>query len=641
MHSRHVILRKLTGSELGWFAEPRRRGKAKGRQRGINFNAADLLRIFPAAAVASGNIPVLSRRLSDGQTQQRSIRRQQKNWRLVGPKVSGNGLELVDEGDFFWAEIDTEGNPPYPLVWDVVTRAGDAKGHERIAQEFSSFLTAAMASWPLVDPVARHLLEIAGSGEHEITEPTAKAVPGEDAREKSIEPSQLPSRPLPPPPKPRARRKRIEDRLYRPQILAEIVKVGMGLSAEAQAEFIDALDTLSAELRNQLIDLGSIRKVEINHGRAWSEVKGRRIGFIDGGMANVAGVGAAPLAMRVGSYIVIPGERGAEREAFDFEIQLVDDLYVPAADGGGVYEDYFEDVAKLRDAARICCETAGMLALALRAHPPDILMLHGPLVNPVSPYALGTPGDPDAFPNFTPETIRKLLPGDTQLRSGREANFVSVYLAQLNRLKSVKATVCGVVERASISAPGPLIRTLLDKLYSEDRIDAATRKTFLDKIARHRLTDSVLFECVLDEGEYVEPLELDKQGPDSKIPVAWAPEISAYPKPLTTYVKSHVETMPVRVESFPPGPLTHEQLMRLVVHMSRLLPRYAFPVGLDIVDKHAKVPEWMSRQMDAMLSAQLLRKAMETGNAATIRAVRRLLSANKRDWLFRPDFRRG
>jgi hypothetical protein len=80
--------------------------------------------------------------------------------------------------------------------------------------------------------------------------------------------------------------------------------------------------------------------------------------------------------------------------------------------------------------------------------------------------------------------------------------------------------------------------------------------------------------------------------------------------------------------------------MDLIVHMSRLLPRYSFPVGLDIVDKHAKVPEWMSRQLGVMLSAQLMRKAMDTGNPSAIRLVRRVLSTNPRDWLFRPDFRR-
>jgi hypothetical protein len=157
----------------------------------------------------------------------------------------------------------------------------------------------------------------------------------------------------------------------------------------------------------------------------------------------------------------------------------------------------------------------------------------------------------------------------------------------------------------------------------------------------YRLTDSLIFECILDEGEYVDPVEMDKQGPDHKIPVAWAPEIKSYPKPLTTYVKTSAESMPIRVEFFPSDSLSHPELVKLIVHMSRLLPRYSFPVGLDIVDKHAKVPEWMSKQMNVMLSAQLMRKAMDSGNAVAIRMVKRMLSTNTRDWLFRPGFRKG
>jgi hypothetical protein len=36
------------------------------------------------------------------------------------------------------------------------------------------------------------------------------------------------------------------------------------------------------------------------------------------------------------------------------------------------------------------------------------------------------------------------------------------------------------------------------------------------------------------------------------------------------------------------------QLVMAKVHQyARLLPNYAFPVGLDVVDKFAKVPKWM------------------------------------------------
>ena len=153
--------------------------------------------------------------------------------------------------------------------------------------------------------------------------------------------------------------------------------------------------------------------------------------------------------------------------------------------------------------------------------------------------------------------------------------------------------------------------TLINNLIADSRIDSQTARRFEESFRHFRLTDSVLFECVLEEGEYLKPVEIDKQGPDSKIPEHWKYEIKEYPQPLTTYVKPSKETLPVRVETFnKSGMIDFEKLIVLIVHTSRLLPRYCFPVGLDIVDKHAKIPQWMSKQVGTLLSTQLMRKAM-------------------------------
>lgn len=639
-----LILRKLTGSELGWFAAPRKQGKAKGRQRGINFNSSDMLQMFPTFVPHKKQIPILSRRQLDGQTQRRRILLQEKNWRLVGDMVSGEGLDSVEEGDFFWGELFPTGKPPFLLVWDVVTRKEQKEQYDLLKRDFSVFLKGGMASWDGADHLADYLATLVGLRSKK-SEPASESESGSIAEGPGARPaivSEIPSKSIPSsPPSPNKKRKRIGGRLASPYILAEIVRKGMALSAQAQASFMDVLDTLATEIRTLFLEESFIQKCDINHRATWSEFKGVQIGFVDGGMANVETLGSAPLAIRVGSYCVIPGRNDGARERFNFEIQLVDDLYESGPGGTGVYEDVFDDVTKMRDAARIVCETAGLLSLTTAENPPSIALLHGPLVNPVSPYALGTPGASDAFPNFTGETLKKLLAGDTKPRSGRDANFVAAYLEQLERLRKGSVMVCGVVERPSSAAPGPVMRKILLQLHSDGHIDANTYHQFEEKIAGYRITDSVIFECILDEAEYIRPIEIDKQEPHNKIPASWTPEILSYPRPLTTYVKCSAETLPIRVESFPSKKWSQVQLMQLIVHMSRLLPRYSFPVGLDIVDKHAKVPEWMSRQMNAMLSAQLMRKAMEIGNPAGIRLVRRILSANTRDWLFRPDFRKG
>jgi hypothetical protein len=424
--------------------------------------------------------------------------------------------------------------------------------------------------------------------------------------------------------------------------MTELVRQGLTLSSGAQAKFIDVLDAISTELRDIFKDSKLIHKVPIDQKATWAAFKGKRIGFVDGGVANISAMGAAPVAIRVGSYVVTPGVRGPDRERFNFEVQLVDDLYEAGGGRQGVYEDFFADVGKLKDAARIVCEVGGVLTLAMGSNPPEVIFLHGPLVNPVSPYALGQPGDSNAFPNFTAPTLKVLLAGDDTIRTEKAANFVTVYKEQLERLKTGKVTVCGVVERPSSSAPGPLVSKHLKDLHESSVLPADAYERIERSLKDYQITDSLIFECILDEGEFTEPVPLDKQMADRmKIPDAWLYEIRDYPKPQTTYVKANAGTMPVRVEFFESGSLGQdaETLLRLVVHMARLLPRYSFPVGLDIVDKHAKVPNWMSRQVNAMLAARLMQKAMDTGDPKMVRLVRRVLSSNTRDWLFRPEYK--
>jgi len=154
----------------------------------------------------------------------------------------------------------------------------------------------------------------------------------------------------------------------------------MALSAQAQASFMDVLDTLATELRSLFLEENLIQKVAINHRATWSEFKGVPIGSLTEVWQTSRRW--VPRRSHPGRfYCVIPGRVGEGRERFNFEIQLVDDLYESGSGGAAVYEDVFDDVAKMRDAARIVCETAGLLSLTTSENPPSIALLHGPLVN--------------------------------------------------------------------------------------------------------------------------------------------------------------------------------------------------------------------------------------------------------------------
>ena len=81
---------------------------------------------------------------------------------------------------------------------------------------------------------------------------------------------------------------------------------------------------------------------------------------------------------------------------------------------------------------------------------------------------------------------------------------------------------------------------------------------------------------------------------------------------------------------------TVNEIMSLIYHTALLLPNYAFPVGIDIADKYAKIPDWLSKGISARLTANILNRVLQTGNDRILRQVRQLLARSPRDFFFRP-----
>ncbi|MDY3562679.1 DNA double-strand break repair nuclease NurA [Gemmata sp. JC673] len=378
-------------------------------------------------------------------------------------------------------------------------------------------------------------------------------------------------------------------------------------------------------------DAGRICQVEINHGEFWPTLRGKRVGFIDGGVANLEAVGAAPVAIRVGSYTVIPGDTGDQREQFRFERQLIGELFSTSATQQGFFDDLSEDPAPLRDVARFCLEVAGAQAAATTNPPPDWLLLHGPLVNPVAMY--------DRVPNFSTDGLNSLLPAaEVTGRTGKHTHFISVYRRQLELLRDSAARVCGVVERASGSRL--VASTLLNELAEAGHIDASFRDYAGARLNEYRIADALLFQVVLEPGEYLQPVTIDRNDV-RRAPTEWQEFIGAYPKPRVSFVNVSDVAQPLRVECFDKLPADeYPALFGLVVHSARLLPRYAFPAGLDIVDKHAKLPDWLAKPINSRLATQMLRKAIEVANKEgeprLLTAMWQLLAGTTRDFFFRP-----
>ena len=101
-----------------------------------------------------------------------------------------------------------------------------------------------------------------------------------------------------------------------------------------------------------------------------------------------------------------------------------------------------------------------------------------------------------------------------------------------------------------------------------------------------------MFDLILDEGEYIQPIQVLKQNP-----FKW-PNFSSkgyfekffdyMPELYVTYLKTSEFRKPIRVETLNILESFDDDI-DFIFHSAKMLPQYAFPLGLDTVDKLAKV----------------------------------------------------
>lgn len=422
-------------------------------------------------------------------------------------------------------------------------------------------------------------------------------------------------------------RERIEVRISQGDFLANMLHVARHQSDETQSAFVDKLSGIATTVRAILENNDLLRSIRYDPNSYWPSRRGKAYSFVDGGVASIDLPSAAPIGIRVGSYTVRPGDESEDRERFNIELALVDDLFSQSA---FLFDDDFLDIAKLRDVARMVSEVSAGYRLAKQhgSERVDAVILHGPLINPVAPYGL------DGFPPFGLEACRTLLDEVTWDGDESDRQFVSIYLNLLERLRATGTPVVGAVER-SIGRDPVFLRRILNRLQDEKVLKERDARDLELEIRSYGLNDSSLLDVVLREGEYVTPIAVMRQGPESKWPEGWKPKIRDYPDALTTYLKPSETVMPFRIEGFE-NANGFDEIVELILNTSRLLPSYGFPVGLDIADRFAKVPSWLSRGVKGQHQVVLLRRAIESGDPRTIAFAKRVLAAKGRDWLFRP-----
>jgi hypothetical protein len=425
-----------------------------------------------------------------------------------------------------------------------------------------------------------------------------------------------------------------------PHILDQLLTHLFELKVDEAPNFLTVTKGIADQLRGVLSQDNSstkIQRVERSHAKAWEEVYGSTVTFIDGGAARLSAMpGVEPGGMRVGSYSVIPGETAPEvRETFRLETRLIAEMTE-----GMNSSEREPDRKRLQEASRYVLELLTTLVTAESEPVPEVVYLHGPLVNQFVAY---DDDDPNNLPGLAPQFLNRYgidqgavtarvdaLP----LRGGapRWNQFMAVYGYLLKRLEEKEVPVAGVVER---STGGHVTGSILEVLRKDRVVNEAYVRAIEKLITRYRITDSFLFGCLLAEGEYLTPVRIHKNN-ERRAHEEWKPVVRNYLSPFATVLKPSEAMPPIRIELNAAASSRAHFLARLTYHTSRLLPRYAFPVGLDIVDKYAKVPDWISRGVSATMAASILRRAMRDGDARAFAQVRHFLAGEPRDFFFRP-----
>ncbi len=442
------------------------------------------------------------------------------------------------------------------------------------------------------------------------------------------------------------------------------------------ARFVSALRRAMNTKRDEPVL--TVREIE---NADWATVQGEVVTFIDGGVGRVQLSSQVPILLRVGSYCVRTGERRlAEREQFGYYPVILGDL-----EGGSKERKDFPDIV------RITAELLGGLSALERTPDLRVLMFHGPLVYLMGGYAGHTPfteQDIDLFlrqyapgaetgrqlkEEFLAEAQLNIYPQMTNRSDDWHAQRLFEPLAwiawlyrkliQIARQRDPVPIITGVVERGDLREFSETV--LLDRIFHGlrknnradyfnemyGRTDLKSPKSLLDKL---RYKDTLLLAMLLQPGQYSESWEIAKYeglrsgkvtlpGESLEEIVRFAPLNSGnigFPPVLGCYVSISETTEPVRVEVF--DELGEDQIVeaaRRAYLYARLLPGYGFPVGLDIVDKFAKVPAWLTDAYSKLIRYHL-GVSMQKGEISDAEMRRILVQAiymTHRDWLFRPE----
>ncbi len=479
-----------------------------------------------------------------------------------------------------------------------------------------------------------------------------------------------------------------EDLQRQPHLFVRLAENALTVAESLRGNYFKNTATFIAALRKAIADTQQGRRtdpiLEVRRvpETSWADVQDEVVTFIDGGVGQVQLASQVPILLRVGSYRVRTGERRlSEREQFGYYPVILGDL-----EGGSKERKDFIDIVRI---------TAELLAgLSALERTPDlrVLIFHGPLTYLVGSYAGHTPfteRDIDLFlrqyaqdaqiaralkEDFLRQAHVDIYPKITKRpdewarqRIFEPLSFIAFLLRRLcerARQRPVPAYIVGVVERGNLRELSETI--LLERVFRGlrqkgnidyfnnmyGRTDLSTPKALLDRLG---YTDALLMAMLLEPGQYSESWSMNKfdglRRGEVALPgladeelvnfEALKPGPFGFPRIRGCYLHVSEITEPVRIEVFDELADADylENVVRRVYLYSRLLPGYGFPVGLDIADKYAHIPTWLTNAYSKLIRYHLgisLQQG-EISDAEMRRVLVQAIYMTHRDWLFRPE----
>ncbi len=406
----------------------------------------------------------------------------------------------------------------------------------------------------------------------------------------------------------------VKDRIKeQPDLFLRLTQSSLTVAKSLRNKYVENTFLIADKLREFFE--GSVSTCRLSHIKNCNKFAGSiTASFIDGGIGDVEIFLSTPLVVRGAIFRIKEGERDLQkRETFEFFPVLVGDL-----EGGEKSRQDFGSVV------RIIIELGSVIRTLTSEKFVDVnlILLHGPLLYRLSAYSDHWFFENDLYTLLDPEALGVDIISEFNAFK-KECSVTDCWCALHSSEKRIKANciismllnkainlaieknipLVGVVERASATE---VLKIALQEYFRscpEDAEDLIKQilglsasnyaKDINNILASYRLDDPIIFSLILEQCEFIDYFVAKEryEGFSGQLKGFEA----SLPKINYTYLKTNNNVTPMRVEF--PGTLSKiqmDQALTKVYEYASLLPRYAFPIGLDIADKFAKVPKWLT-----------------------------------------------